>query len=341
MNANVPALLKTKEVDSLVEIIQTEIDLGKERAFVAVENEKKVTYWKIGQHIKDHMLSYSTGADYGDSLFSQLSNELGIGKTVLYLSVRFNEEYPELVRAPAQLTWTHLTLLLKVEDKVLREKYQKLVLAKGLSSRELKALIRKEKGLLTSSRSRKPLTDKRGRPFIYTFKKVDGILAIDLGFHFLRKIPNNSKPDIVINEVNEQSVVQVIKIPTSYKFKLLKSEEHRRYVYKAIVIEIIDGDTMWVEIDLGFENWTKQKIRFRGINTKEIISERGKTAKQYIESQLKGCKFIAVQTFWRDKFTRYLADVYYDKNELDVEQLALHGAFLNQELLQEELAVRY
>ena len=67
----------------------------------------------------------------------------------------------------------------------------------------------------------------------------------------------------------------------------------------------------------------------------------GKTAKDYVASKLSGCKFIAVKTYWRDKFTRYIADIFYDKKETDLANLIQNGKFLNQELLDKNLAVKY
>ena len=56
------------------------------------------------------------------------------------------------------------------------------------------------------------------------------------------------------------------------------------YEYKAQVVSVYDGETLTVDIDLGFEVWLrKQKIRLAGIDTPEInalevmslIDERG------------------------------------------------------------------
>jgi len=42
------------------------------------------------------------------------------------------------------------------------------------------------------------------------------------------------------------------------------------YEYKAIVVKVIDGDTVDVDIDLGFNVWLKkQRIRLYGIDTPE------------------------------------------------------------------------
>ncbi|MEI7942905.1 MAG: thermonuclease family protein, partial [Candidatus Riflemargulisbacteria bacterium] len=113
------------------------------------------------------------------------------------------------------------------------------------------------------------------------------------------------------------------------------------YTYKANVLEVLDGDTIWVDVELGFNTWTTQKLRFRGINSAEVITAEGKIAKDYAIARLSACKFIAIKTYWRDKYTRYLADVFYDKDETDLTKLIASGKFLNQELLDEGYAVWY
>ena len=49
------------------------------------------------------------------------------------------------------------------------------------------------------------------------------------------------------------------------------------YEYKCTVVKIIDGDTVDVDIDLGFDVWLKkQRIRLYGVDTPE--SRTGTTA---------------------------------------------------------------
>lgn len=107
------------------------------------------------------------------------------------------------------------------------------------------------------------------------------------------------------------------------------------------MVEVLDGDTIWVQIDLGVKTWTTQKLRLRGINSAEIVTPEGKTAKDYIATRLAGCKFIGVKTYWSDKYTRYLADIFYNKKEADLNHLIQNVTFLNQELLDKGLAARY
>ena len=97
----------TPAVQTLVETIRTEIEAGKERAYLAMEQEKRLTYWNVGKHIKEHLLQNEGREDYATYVVNQLSEELELARTLLYDSVLFYEEYPEIVHARGQLTWTH------------------------------------------------------------------------------------------------------------------------------------------------------------------------------------------------------------------------------------------
>lgn len=50
--------------------------------------------------------------------------------------------------------------------------------------------------------------------------------------------------------------------------------DDNRYHYEALVTEVYDGDTITVDLDLGFGIWMRdQKIRLYGINAPEVRGE--------------------------------------------------------------------
>ena len=51
--------------------------------------------------------------------------------------------------------------------------------------------------------------------------------------------------------------------------------------------------------------------------------------------------FAIVKTYNRDKYRRYLADIFYLPDNKDVYAVAQKGMYLNQELIDEGLAERY
>ncbi len=332
MNKNLQIINLTPAVQSLVEVIRTEIEQGRERAHLAMEQEKRLTYWNVGKYIKQHLLKNEGRVDYASYVIPQLSNELDVSRSVLYDSVQFYEQYSNIVPAQGQLTWSHIRVLLSVSDKQARQQFEAKIIAENLSSRELQKLVKNDKKTIKNSET-PTLKIDRGVPYIYRFKKVQKQILIDLGFRFYIESP--------IVDAKKDNVVQIEKKNDKYQLVNIGKGSVPHYTYKAYVLEVLDGDTLWVNIDLGFNTWTTQKIRLKGINTRELENQQGQNAKDFIETKLKGCKFIVIKTYWRDKFTRYLADIFYKKRETDLTTIAETGKFLNQELLDEGLAVRY
>ena len=86
------------------------------------------------------------------------------------------------------------------------------------------------------------------------------------------------------------------------------------YTYKVNqVLRVIDGDTMVVSIDLGFNLTLTQTIRVKGINAPEARTTnleekaRGLAAKAFAETWLQG-KRLLIKTTKDDKYGRMLGD---------------------------------
>jgi endonuclease YncB( thermonuclease family) len=103
------------------------------------------------------------------------------------------------------------------------------------------------------------------------------------------------------------------------------------YTYRAYLDYVIDGDTVVLYVDLGFDTFSRQKLRLRGIDTPELKTPEGEKAKTFVEEILKKAKIITIKTYRKDKYDRYLADIFVGSKEI----------FLNQKLLDEKLAVAY
>lgn len=113
------------------------------------------------------------------------------------------------------------------------------------------------------------------------------------------------------------------------------------YIYYAEVVKVIDGDTITVNVDLGYDTWLyNQKVRLAGIDTPESRinlkrfpertkeKELGLEAKELVKS-LCGDK-VKIISQGKGKYGRILAIVYTldDKN-------------INQTLIDNDLAVEY
>lgn len=117
----------------------------------------------------------------------------------------------------------------------------------------------------------------------------------------------------------------------------------QKYIYEAKVLSIHDGDTISVEIDLGFQMRFTDKIRFYGVNAPElkIRNENKKLVSnpqrqitlQAIQSLIKVGDIIIIETIKdnKEKYGRYLANIYVTDKDKQI--------FVNQYLLDNELAV--
>ena len=82
------------------------------------------------------------------------------------------------------------------------------------------------------------------------------------------------------------------------------------YTYKAHVTRVIDGDTVVLDIDLGFRMWAVMPIRLWGINAPERGKEGWGEAKAHLE-QLLGEGVVVVETRRNpEKYGRWLGIVH-------------------------------
>ena len=109
------------------------------------------------------------------------------------------------------------------------------------------------------------------------------------------------------------------------------------FTYNCRIAKIVDGDTIDVDIDLGFGIWkTNERIRLWQIDTPESRTrdkeekKYGLIAKNFVEQHLPIGKIFELQTLEKDKFGRYLGAVFV-KNRLSI----------NDMLLKANLAVKY
>lgn len=88
------------------------------------------------------------------------------------------------------------------------------------------------------------------------------------------------------------------------------------YEYRCIVKKVVDGDTVDIDIDLGFGVWLNdQRVRLIGIDAPETRTrdleekEEGYKAKRFVESFLgEGTEQILISKEFKGKFGRILGD---------------------------------
>lgn len=84
------------------------------------------------------------------------------------------------------------------------------------------------------------------------------------------------------------------------------------YQYKASVIRVIDGDTLHLTIDFGFDTRHDDTFRLAGIDAPEMSTPEGIAAKQWLVDRLSTVTLLIVTTQKdrREKYGRYLATLW-------------------------------
>lgn len=119
------------------------------------------------------------------------------------------------------------------------------------------------------------------------------------------------------------------------------------FQYSVKLIKVVDGDTLDLEVDLGFKVFKKERFRLYGVNTPEIFGvkkdseeyQKGLAAKEFVEKWFAQPGNFFIESFdgkhleSQDKYGRWLANVCL------VSSTGTH--FLNDELVSLGLAERY
>jgi len=114
-------------------------------------------------------------------------------------------------------------------------------------------------------------------------------------------------------------------------------EKENMFEYKCEVIKVVDGDTVDVNIDVGFSIFHKARVRMYGMDTPESRTRdldekaRGLISKQFIVDKVANAKEIIIKTQkdGKGKFGRVLGKIFID------------GENINQSMIDQSLAVEY
>ncbi len=99
------------------------------------------------------------------------------------------------------------------------------------------------------------------------------------------------------------------------------------YEYNAKLTKIVDGDTIDVEIDLGFSIWHKARVRMVGINAPETrtrdLEEKklGLKAKARLKELLPKEIILKTQLDKKGKFGRVLGEIFVNKTNINKQLL--------------------
>ena len=103
------------------------------------------------------------------------------------------------------------------------------------------------------------------------------------------------------------------------------------YYYGVEVLRVVDGDTVDVVVDLGFNVWHKCRVRMVGINAPESRTrdleekEKGLAAKKWLKKRL-GNTSVELQSQGKGKYGRVLGEFYIDEININQEMIEVGHA---------------
>jgi predicted nuclease of restriction endonuclease-like (RecB) superfamily len=139
----------TQPNDLLFQEIRQLIDTAKQRAAVAINAEITLLYWQVGKRIQTEVLQ-GQRAEYGKQVIINLSRNLtqnygkGWSERQLNYCVLIAEVFPDreiLHTLSAELGWSHLKLIIGIEDPLKREFYIEIAKLERWSVRQLQERI--------------------------------------------------------------------------------------------------------------------------------------------------------------------------------------------------------
>ena len=222
-------LYSRQSYKNLIQDIGLILNQGRKQAYQTVNNILVKTYWEIGKRIVEFEQNGKITAKYGSKLLINLSKELSpIGKgfsrsNLTYMRLLYIK-YPKSETLSHQLSWSHYFELLKVDDDLACNFYEKQCIKEKWSIREFK-------------RQKQSMLFER----IALSKKKEEVLEI-------------SKKGQIIETAKD-----IIKEP--YVLEFLGIPEDHKYSEKELEQKIIDNLQMFL-LELG-KGFTFVKRQFR------------------------------------------------------------------------------
>lgn len=314
------------------------------KLYEATRESQVSAHWTTGQYLDELKKTFPKSTGHGKYFIKRLAEDLtrkhgkGFSITNLKNMSRFYRYFP-FGQPAAQMEMSKHLLLLTVKDEEIRNDFTQRAVKENLTRFELKRLIDVYhlKNRQKSDIQKEEFIIERGS--LYRYKRVypkglkTGTSAtIDCGFHVMRNITIEN-----IEQAGQDTLFSTEKRNDKYFIKDIignsSKEKNKFFTYKAWVDKIIDGDTIWLNIDMGFETIIRQKIRLRGVDTPEIHFNEGKQARDFVKRQLSPCPFVIIKTYKTDKYDRYIADLFYLKEEKDPDKISSEGLLLNNEIV--------
>ncbi len=279
-----------------------------------VEEAKLRTYWETGWFIKEHILFNGDRAEHGKKVMRDLSRDLKADRRTLYECLKFARVFP-IVSGRSQLSWSYYRKFIQVPDAGQRKALMAETIARGWTSDDVaervvllnasRATAANAAGAVHNSAASEArrLVPNRGAFEVHRVTTVEGSRVVDLGFACYL--------DLTEEQAERFRDGDLVRVDAAGKISVAEgATKADLFNYRAEILKIVDGDTLWVKVYLRPAQWMKQKLRLRGLDCLESKTPEGKAAKRFVEGLLAGAGSVAIHTTKPDKYDRYLADVF-------------------------------
>jgi len=332
-NAMPPADDQTRR---LIQTLQSIIT----RARSDIHRRLVMMYWEIGRDLAA-FLAHSPGAPSLNQLTQSLSSELSIDARTLQHCHQFFQVYPDPEFSP-EITWSQYRCLLSLDSPEDRRRWEQRIIREDLNQRDLLALLKTER-LKNQNQTPDKILSEPVRGLLYHYRLIHTgplgeipRLMIDCGFS------NRYDPPPADWELTNKRIVRSDKTDDgAYRLSATNATTDAIYTCAARLERVIDGDTLKVTVDCGFDIWRSETLRLKGIDTPEMPSIDGQRARDFVNARLTANPVFVIKTWRGDKYNRYLTDLFYRPGESDPAVIAAQGRYLNQELVDEKLAKIY
>ncbi|MBN2673229.1 MAG: thermonuclease family protein [Deltaproteobacteria bacterium] len=279
------------------------------------------TYWHIGKTILAMIGDPNRKEQYGKKIIIRLSDDLSqkYGDGFKPRTIRYFRDFAAQYRATdlnAAISWSHYRALLGITDTTVRAQLEQRILNEQLSKVELENIVAKYRKVRSGNHAFS-LSPRSASPGIF---KIDAIepntqrVVADLGF--------NIKRTLTLPGITPAPGAHMTQI-SSRNFTPVAIETGERYCYIGTPIDVIDGDTVKMQINLLFDTAVVLPLRLRGVDAMEIDTPEGQKAKRALANLIKNQTDITVYTYSHDRYGRYIADL-----------VTSDGAYINKQLVE-------
>ena len=124
-------LVKNSGFEKMISDIEALVNASKNELATSINKVMTVTYWSIGKYIVEFEQDGNAKAGYGKNLLSRISKELtlrlgkGYSRPNLNNMRKFYLKYSNCQTVSDKLSWSHICELIKIDDELERNFYEK------------------------------------------------------------------------------------------------------------------------------------------------------------------------------------------------------------------------